>query len=71
MSSGTASSALMFSTTCSGVLAPVMTVDTCSFRRHHAIESCVKVIPSSSAISFIERTLALRASSVSMVLSHS
>lgn len=42
--------AAQFSTTCSGLDAPVMTADTFSFFRHHASASCARVISSLSAI---------------------
>src|SRR5437660_12770889 len=40
----------MFSTTCSGRLAPVITVLTCGFFRHQASPSCAKLQPRSFAI---------------------
>ena len=40
----------MFSTTCAGRLAPVMTVETCGFLRHHASDICASVQLSSRAI---------------------
>ena len=47
VSFGTTSSAFMFSATCAGRLAPVITVDTCGFLRHHASDICASVQPRS------------------------
>src|SRR5215470_1450855 len=50
VSFATTSSAFMFSTICAGRLAPVMTVETFGFLRHHASDICASVHPSSAAI---------------------
>jgi len=63
--------ALMFSSTCSTRLAPVMTVDTCGFLTHQASDIWAKVHPSSSEIAFSDRTFSLLVGSVSMERSHS
>lgn len=51
VSLSSAFSAWQFSTTCSGLDAPVMTDETFSFFRHHASASCDCVIPSLSEMS--------------------
>ena len=61
----------MFSTTCSGRLAPVMTVETRGFFVHQAMDSWARVQPSSSATFFRPRTFSLRSGSVSVPCSHS
>ena len=61
----------MFSLTCSGRLAPVMTVETRGLRAHHAIESWASEQPRSSATCLSARTFSLRRSSVSSGRSHS
>src|SRR5581483_3709273 len=58
VSLGATSVAFMFSCTCSTRLAPVMTVLTNGFFKHHAIESCASVQPSSFAIGSSALTLA-------------
>ena len=57
VSLGATSSDFMFSTTCSGRLAPVITELTLGFFMHHASESCPGVQPSSFAIGTSARTL--------------
>ena len=54
-----------------GLLAPVMTVETCGFLRHHAIASCPSVQPRSAAIGPRRRTTAIFAGSVRRSASHS
>ena len=59
VSFGTTASAFRFSTTCAGRLAPVITVDTCGFLRHHARDIWASVQPSSCAIGTSFLTLAI------------
>ena len=71
VSMGTTSSARMFSVTCDGRLAPVITVVTWGFFRHHAMASCARVQPTDSATVRSRRTLATLAGSTRSLWSHS
>ena len=63
---GTISIAFMFSTTCSGRDAPVMTVDTCGLPAHQASANCASEQPRSFAMSPSFATVAFFCSSSSL-----
>jgi hypothetical protein len=71
VSLGTTSSAFMFSTTCDGRLAPVMTVETRGFLRHHARDICASVHRAIAAIGASRLTIAIFIGSTMLSASHS
>ena len=68
---GRASSAFIFSRTCSTRLAPVMTVLTFGFFKHQAIAICARVTPRSEATICSFLTFSIASWSVNLSRSHS